>query len=138
MPTPPLLYVDRRQEDVRTVLVLAGATDLHSVHVFTAAMEEFLRGGGTAVHVDLSAVAFCDCSGLNALLGAAQDSRARGRTFQAHGPSPAVLRLFTLTGTTGLLLAQGPRAVGVAVGAPVGVDETAAKRFEDRSAAPPV
>ncbi|MEV4876534.1 STAS domain-containing protein [Streptomyces cyaneofuscatus] len=138
MPTPPLLYVDRRQEGVRTVLVLAGAMDLHSVHAFTAAMEEFLRGGATAVHVDLSAVAFCDCSGLTVLLEAARDCRAQGRTFQAHGPSSAVLRLFTLTGTAGILLGLAPRAVVAAVGAPAGADETAAKRFEDRSAAPPV
>ncbi|MFD3647688.1 STAS domain-containing protein [Streptomyces cyaneofuscatus] len=134
MPTPPLLHVDRRQEDVRTVLVLAGAMDLHSVHVFTAAMAAALRSGATAVHVDLSAVAFCDCRGLNALLEAAQDSRAQGRTFQARAPSTAVLRLFTLTGTTGILLDRAPRAVG----APAGADEAAAKRFEDRSAAPPV
>ncbi|MER6188611.1 STAS domain-containing protein [Streptomyces cyaneofuscatus] len=138
MPTPPLLYVDRRQEGVRIVLVLAGAMDLHSVHVFTAALAAALRSGATAVHVDLSAVAFCDCSGLNALLEAAQDSRAGGRTFQAHGPCTTVLRLFTLTGTVGILLGRAPRAVGAAVGAPVGMDETATKRFEDRSAAPPV
>ncbi|MFJ7057871.1 STAS domain-containing protein [Streptomyces griseobrunneus] len=130
MQTPPLLYVDRRQEEARTVLVLAGAMDQDSVHVFTAAMAEVSRTGAAAVHVDLSAVAFCDCAGLNALLKAAQGSRAEGRTFQAHAPSTAVLRLFTLTGTTGVLLGRDSHASGG--------DETAAKRSEDRSAAPPV
>lgn len=130
MQTPPLLHVDRRQEETRTVIVLAGAMDRDSVPVFTAAMAEVSRAGAAAVHVDLSAVAFCDCGGLIALLTAAQDSRTEGRKFQAHAPSPAVLRLFTLTGTVGILLGPGFRTSGP--------DETAARRFEDRSPAPPV
>lgn len=130
MQTPPLLNVIRRQEETRTVIVLAGVLDRDSVPAFTAAMAEVSRAGAAAVHVDLSAVAFCDCSGLTALLTAAQDSRTEGRTLRVHAPSPAVLRLFTLTGTVGILLGSGPRISGP--------DETAAKRFEDRSPAPPV
>jgi len=130
MQTPPLLYVDRRQEGVRTVIILAGAMDRDSVPAFTTAMAEVLRTGATAVHVDLSAVAFCDCSGLTALLKAAQDSRTEGHTFQAHAPSPVVLRLLTLTGTADTLLGPGYRATGA--------DEPAATLFRDRPATPPV
>ncbi|MGW5924877.1 STAS domain-containing protein [Streptomyces anulatus] len=130
MQAPPILYVELRQEETRTVIVLAGAMDRDSVHAFTAAMTEVSRAGAVAVHVDLSAVAFCDCSGLTALLTAAQDCRTEGRTLQVHAPSPAVLRLFSLTGTVGILLGAGSRTSGP--------DGTAAKRFEDRSPAPPV
>ncbi|MEU6953265.1 STAS domain-containing protein [Streptomyces sp. NPDC045714] len=130
MQTPPLLYVDRRQEETRTVIVLAGAMDSDSARAFTAAMTEISRAGAAAVHVDPSAVAFCDCGGLTALLTAVQDSRTQGRTSQAHAPSPAVLRLFTLTGTVGILLGSVSRTPGPC--------ESAARSSEDRSAAPPV
>lgn len=99
-----LLHVDRRQEDSGTWIVLAGEMDLDSAPLFTHAVAEALRAGRTAVHVDLSAVAFCDCSGLSALLRAARDTRASGRTFQAHAPDDEVARLLALTGTTGILL----------------------------------
>lgn len=130
MQTPTLLTVYLRQEETHTVIVLAGAMDRDSVPAFTSAMAEVSRAGAAAVHVDLSAVAFCDCSGLTALLTAAQDSRTEGRTLQVHAPSPAVLRLFTLTGTVGVLLGSGPCTSGP--------DETAAKHFEDRSPTSPV
>ncbi|MFJ6443375.1 STAS domain-containing protein [Streptomyces sp. NPDC091649] len=130
MQTPPLLNVVLRQKETHTVIVLAGVMDRDSVPAFTAAMAEVSRAGAAAVHVDLSAVAFCDCSGLTALLTAARDSRTEGRTWQAYAPSPAALRLFTLTGTAGILLGSGSRVSGP--------DETAAKRFEDRSPASPV
>ena len=112
MQLAPLLYVDRHHEDSGTAIVLAGAMDLDSSCVFTRALAEALRTEDTAIHVDLSAVAFCDCGGLGALLKAAQDTRASGRTFQAHAPAPAVLRMLALTGTTDILLGTADTALG--------------------------
>lgn len=55
------------------------------------------------VTVDLAAVTFCDCAGLNALLRArleAMESGADGvRRFRIHGMSGQVARLLDLTGT---------------------------------------
>ncbi|MFF1925059.1 STAS domain-containing protein [Streptomyces sp. NPDC058221] len=112
MPISPLLYADRHQEDSGTAIVLAGVMDLDSSCVFTRAFAAALSTEALAMHVDLSAVAFCDCGGLSALLKAAQDARAGGRTFQAHAPAPAVLRMLTLTDTADTLLGRDPFASG--------------------------
>ncbi|MYW33060.1 STAS domain-containing protein [Streptomyces sp. SID2119] len=106
MHTPSLLFVDLCHRDTGTAIVLAGAMDSDSVHGFTTVMRDVLRAGTATVHLDLSALAFCDCGGLTALLRASQDSRREGRPFQAHAPSRAVLRLFTLTGTASTLLSR--------------------------------
>ncbi|MGW8728450.1 STAS domain-containing protein [Streptomyces sp. NPDC055808] len=113
----PLLFIDRRQEGLRTWIIAAGALDLDSAPVLADAFARELKGRGTAdLHVDLSGVAFCDCVGLSALLTAAHDTRAAGRAFQAHSPVPAVLRLFGLTGATDILLSRShaPREAAAA------------------------
>ncbi|MFC8226290.1 STAS domain-containing protein [Streptomyces sp. NPDC057287] len=107
----PLLYVDRCQEGTNTVMVLTGALDHDSAHLFTATMAEALSAGVRSVHVDLSAVAFCDCGGLTALLKAALDARTKRWEFRVQAPSSAVLRLLALTGSTETLLGRQHGAV---------------------------
>ncbi|MFD8064300.1 STAS domain-containing protein [Streptomyces cyaneofuscatus] len=130
MHTPSLLFVDLCHRDTGTVIVLAGAMDSDSAHGFTTVMRDVLRAGTATVHRDSSALAFCDCGGLTALLRASQDSRREGRPFRAHAPSRAVLRLFTLTGTASTLLSREFPAGGA--GPPT------AAPVANRPAAPPV
>jgi anti-anti-sigma factor len=63
-----------------------------------------ILSGARWVEADFSQVDFCDCSGLRILLAARshfQDARVR---FSVSGPvTPAVDRLFHLTGTVRLL-----------------------------------
>lgn len=100
------LYVDRHQDGPETVIVLTGALDHDSAHLFTATMAEVLSAGVRAIHVDLSAVAFCDCGGLTALLRAKHEARTKGWMFQPQAPSPAVLHLLALTGSAETLLGR--------------------------------
>jgi anti-sigma B factor antagonist len=57
--------------------------------------------------IDLTYVTFCDCSGLNAFLEAAQRTAAAGGALRLHDPPAMVARLLTLTGS-GFLLAAFP------------------------------
>ncbi|MGW0673192.1 STAS domain-containing protein [Streptomyces sp. NPDC002746] len=104
------LHVDRHQGGPDTVIVLTGALDHDSAHLFTATMAEVLSAGVRAINVDLSAVAFCDCGGLTALLRAKHEARTEGWVFQAQAPSPAVLHLLALTGSAETLLGRQPGA----------------------------
>jgi anti-sigma B factor antagonist len=54
------------------------------------------NGTGTLV-VDMTRTQFCDSSGLHALLAAHKRAEAEGRKILLVIPSPAVLRVFTLT-----------------------------------------
>ncbi|MDX6350455.1 MAG: hypothetical protein QOF84_5245 [Streptomyces sp.] len=68
-----------------------------------AALRECLRDGIRNIHVDLTYVTFCDCSGLNAFLDAAQHTAAAGGTLRLHDPPAILARLLALTGSGFLL-----------------------------------
>jgi len=55
------------------------------------------NGPGTFV-VDMTRTRFCDSSGLHTLVAAHKRAGAEGREMLLVIPSPAVLRVFTLTG----------------------------------------
>ncbi|AKL64724.1 MULTISPECIES: STAS domain-containing protein [Streptomyces] len=84
------------------VVVLAGEVDLDRATDVRDVLFSALRSS-PRVTVDLAAVTFCDCAGLNALLRArleAMESGADGvRRFRIHGMSGQVARLLDLTGT---------------------------------------
>ncbi|MEV6734715.1 MULTISPECIES: STAS domain-containing protein [unclassified Streptomyces] len=82
------------------VVVLAGEMDQDCAaelrEVLVCALSAYPQG----LVLDLTAVTFCDCSGLNALLQARLDAGAdRARRFRIRSMSPRVARLLALTGT---------------------------------------
>ncbi|MGI3200570.1 STAS domain-containing protein [Streptomyces sp. GLT-R25] len=59
----------------------------------------------------MTAVTFCDCSGLNAFLYALLRTASAGGSLRLVHPSPALERLVTLTGSGSLFLTL-PDALG--------------------------
>ncbi|GGP00419.1 STAS domain-containing protein [Wenjunlia tyrosinilytica] len=103
MPIPQTLNVYRHDRATRALITLAGEIDMDSAPLVRALLRQCLRDGIRTVDIDLTTVTFCDCSGLGAFLEASHHVAAAGGTLRLHHPSPALARLFTLTGTGPLL-----------------------------------
>jgi anti-anti-sigma factor len=99
-----LLNVDRHDLKNRALVTLAGEIDLESAPLVRESLERCLRDGIRAIDVDVTAVTFCDCSGLNTFLYALLHAAAVGGSLQLHYPSPALERLVALTGSGSLFL----------------------------------
>jgi anti-sigma B factor antagonist len=86
------------------VVTLTGEIDLVSAPRLSAELHRCLLDGYRTVDVDLRAVTFCDCSGLNAFLVAAQRTASAGGSLRFRYPSAALTRLLALAGA-GFLIA---------------------------------
>ncbi|WP_051837972.1 STAS domain-containing protein [Streptomyces sp. NRRL WC-3742] len=97
-------------------VTVAGEIDHCNADRVERALENAVTEHGTTVEVDLSAVTFCDCGGLNALLRARQHAMAAGRRLRVRAASRQVVRLCELTDTRALLAdsisPDDPRASG--------------------------
>lgn len=100
----PQLTVYRHDRRNRALITLAGEIDLESAPLVHTALARCLRDGIRIVDVDLTPVTFCDCSGLNAFLYAAQRTTEAGGTLRLHNPPPTLGRILDLTGCGALLL----------------------------------
>ncbi|MEU8723493.1 STAS domain-containing protein [Streptomyces antimycoticus] len=103
------LITDSYQEGPRKVVVVRGEVDYETAPALSAVLHEALRASTEGVDVDLSGVAFWDCSGLNALLRLRREALAHGKTATVRSPSRMVRRVLTLTGTSRLFLPLRPR-----------------------------
>ncbi|MGW2521652.1 STAS domain-containing protein [Streptomyces sp. NPDC001617] len=108
---------DRRK---RALITLAGEIDLESAPLVRAALERCLRDDVRTIDVDLTPVTFCDCSGLNAFLYAAQQITLAGGSLRLHHPPPTLTLILGLAGCGFLLLGLPPGHL------PSPVDDTAA------------
>ncbi|MFJ4199760.1 STAS domain-containing protein [Streptomyces sviceus] len=90
MPLPQLI-VCRHSRRTRTLITLVGETDPES-----ASLDGCLRDGIRTIDVDLALVTFCDRSGLNTFLHAAQQTTAAGGTLRLHRPPPMLTRIVRL------------------------------------------
>jgi anti-sigma B factor antagonist len=97
------IRITRRDSNGRALIALAGELDLESAPLVHESLSQCLREGIRVIDVDLAAVTFCDCTGLGAILGAAQRAKAAGTCLRLRRPRPAVVRLFVLTGYGALL-----------------------------------
>ncbi|MEU9433894.1 STAS domain-containing protein [Streptomyces sp. NPDC048252] len=104
----PQLTVHRHVRRNRALITLSGEVDLDSAPLLCASLERCLRDGIHTVDVDLTSVRFCDCSGLNTFLRAAQQATVAGGALRLHHPPPTLARMLELTGCGFLLL--GPPA----------------------------
>ncbi|WP_370095313.1 STAS domain-containing protein [Streptacidiphilus sp. MAP12-20] len=89
-------------------LALSGEIDLASVPLLRHTVGQILSRGDRTIACDLTAVTFCDISGVNAFLEASRRATAAGGSLQLTHVSPKLTRLLTLTGTSALLLPHAP------------------------------
>lgn len=102
----PLNLHRHDRHDHRSLITLSGEIDMSTASLVRDELHRCQRDGAPTIDVDLTAVSFCDCSGLNAFLGASEAAEAAGVLLRLHRPSPMVRRLITLTGCAELLLAE--------------------------------
>ncbi|MGW0821769.1 STAS domain-containing protein [Streptomyces sp. NPDC002845] len=100
----PQLTVYRHDRRTRALITLAGEIDLASAPLVRVSLERCLREGIRTIDVDLTPVTFCDCSGLNAFLHAAQQTTVVGGTLRLHHPPTTLARILDLVGCGFLLL----------------------------------
>lgn len=100
----PQLAIYRHDRRKRALITLAGEIDLETAPLVCAALARCLSDGIRVLDVDLTPVTFCDCSGLNAFLYAAQRTREAGGTLRLHNAPPSLAHILDLTGCGFLLL----------------------------------
>ncbi|MGW7042484.1 ANTAR domain-containing protein [Streptomyces avermitilis] len=111
----PWLKVEVHPAGARQVVVAYGDIDVDTESILHRALREALDHSVSGVNLDLGAVGFCDCAGLNVLLRMRRHALAQGKTFAVQTAGPAIERLLTMTGTLSLFdIAAGPgtRAAG--------------------------
>ncbi|MFH8393897.1 STAS domain-containing protein [Streptomyces sp. NPDC018036] len=100
----PQLAVHRHDRGKRVLITLAGEIDLESAPLIGTALARCLSDGIRTIDIDLTAVTFCDCTGLNVFLHAAQQTTEAGGTLRLHHPPPTLDLILDLTGSEVLLL----------------------------------
>jgi anti-anti-sigma factor len=88
----------------RAIVFAHGEIDLASGQLFRDALGKAQLAAPDVI-VDLSEVVFMDSTGINALLGAYRRAPDQG-SVRVAGPSPAVRRVFEITGLSELLLVE--------------------------------
>ncbi|WP_327071160.1 STAS domain-containing protein [Kitasatospora sp. NBC_01302] len=92
---------------------LSGDLDLDTSPQLAEAVAQALIHRPRVAIIDLSAVDFCDCAGLSALLRVARRVTGESAAFHLERPSAVVRRLLQLTGTGPVLgLAAAVEVVG--------------------------
>ncbi|MDO0934404.1 STAS domain-containing protein [Streptomyces sp. DG2A-72] len=103
MPVPQLT-IHRHDQRHRALITLAGEIGLESAPLLRATLARCLSDGIRIIDVDLTPVTFCDCSGLNTFLYAAQRTTEAGGILRLHNPPQSLGRILELTGCGFLLL----------------------------------
>ncbi|MFF4268628.1 ANTAR domain-containing protein [Streptomyces sp. NPDC001536] len=101
------LTVCARPDGDRTVVTVRGDLDLAADQQLQHALRSALTDSGKGIDLDLDGVDFCDCSGLNALLGIRQQGLDQCKTVTIRAISPAAERVFALTNTLPLFAPEG-------------------------------
>ncbi|MGW2051788.1 STAS domain-containing protein [Streptomyces sp. NPDC001858] len=105
----PQLNVYRHERGTRALITLAGEIDLDTAPLVRDALAECLYDGMRRTDVDVTAVTFCDVSGLNAFLMASRLATDAGGTLRLLHPSQSMARVIEITGS-GFLLHSFPAA----------------------------
>lgn len=80
------------------VVSVRGEVDLHTAPKVQYSIERAAENGTTAVFVDMSGIAFMDSTALSTFMRAKDALEKRGLCFRLVAPSPAVERIFAVTG----------------------------------------
>ncbi|MFD7856194.1 STAS domain-containing protein [Streptomyces microflavus] len=97
--TAPTLSIHISTLPAGTLVAVGGEIDLHTAPQLQDAVDAAQHGPDRPLHLDMTDVSFCDCSGLNVLLRA----RTRG-PVRIQGAQPILLHVLTLTGTRDMFL----------------------------------
>jgi anti-sigma B factor antagonist len=93
------LRVSSRSEGDHVVIALAGEIDLYTAPRLQSELTSALSGAEPArVVVDMSAVEFCDSTGMNVLLAGHRLAAERGGEFALAAPRAAVRTILEVTG----------------------------------------
>jgi len=111
MPAQPALVLGRTDQGDHTMVTMTGEIDMDSLPALRALIEDCLRDGIRVIDVDVSALTFCDVTGLNFFLAAQYRTLGAGAELHLHDPGPFVIRLLDLTGTRAHLT-ESPIAPG--------------------------
>ncbi|WP_233509835.1 STAS domain-containing protein [Actinomadura craniellae] len=99
------------QQDGRATVAARGSIDLHSSEELRERLTELVDAGNKVIVVDLTAVDFCDSSGLNVLVRAYKHARAQSATFTVTGAYGRVENVLRTTGLDKFLIGD-PAADG--------------------------
>jgi anti-sigma B factor antagonist len=128
MPVLPSFKLSRHDCGYRTMITLAGEIDLHAAPTLCVMVEDCLRKGIRTITIDLAALDFCDVSGLNAFLAAAERTASQKGSLRLLHPRPQMARLLALSGAGFLLRAPHPAPTRPLVSDPLASDPLAAVR----------
>lgn len=92
----------------RTVVTCRGEFDLGAQEL-QPELYAALDRSATGVDLDLDEVRFCDCAGLNVLLGLRREALDQGKSVTVRAYSPTVGRLLDLTGARELFVTGNPQ-----------------------------
>jgi anti-sigma B factor antagonist len=93
------LNVSSRSHDDHTVVIVSGEIDLYTAPTLQGNLAAVLTGDLPArVVVDMSAVEFCDSTGMNVLLSSLRQARERGGQLELAAPRPAIRKVLQVTG----------------------------------------
>jgi anti-anti-sigma factor len=86
-----------------TAVTVAGEIDLATSTRLNRELDAVLDGEPRRLRIDLSGVPFMDTTGVAVLLKARRRALEQGCRFSVSSASPALTRLFEITGLAGLL-----------------------------------
>ena len=93
------LSLSTRSEGDRTVVVVGGEIDVYTAPKLQSELTSALAGGKSAhIVVDMSAVEFCDSTGMNVLLAAHRLATERGGDLTLAAPRASVRKILEVTG----------------------------------------
>ena len=93
------LRVSSRSQGDHTIVALAGEIDLYTAPRLQSELTAAMGAGKPArIVVDMSAVEFCDSTGMNVLLAAHRQACERGGDLALAAPRAAVRKILEVTG----------------------------------------
>jgi anti-sigma B factor antagonist len=102
------LALQTTRNDGRATVAARGSIDLHSSDELREQLIELVDSGIREIVVDLTAVDFCDSSGLNVLVRAYKHARAKDATLTVTGAYGRVENVLRTTGLDRFLIASSP------------------------------
>ncbi|MEU4510821.1 STAS domain-containing protein [Nonomuraea wenchangensis] len=92
------LKVSTRSHAGFALVAVTGEIDLYTAPHLQSEFTRLLQEGPNRVVIDMSAVDFCDSTGMNVLLSALKRMKEQGGTLEVASPRPAVRKILQVTG----------------------------------------
>jgi anti-sigma B factor antagonist len=89
--------------DGSVTVVVSGEIDMATSQELYAAIEHALTATHDSLSIELSAVSFCDSSGLGVLVLGEQECKLRGVRYRVIGATGTVRQVFEITGLEDML-----------------------------------